>query len=182
MIIDVPSRPASEETSAEEARGQSHPYLRIPSAARIASHILVWISVLLPVVTMIAKGWIPIGDNAAIASRSFQTFSSHPPLVGLVTTAGTGIGHVLFDPGPLQFWLLSIPVRLDSIHGALWGGQSLLEFVWSLSVEIAWSLRLPIAGLCIALSAVLMLWLTPAAFENVAWNAYFPVAFLVLGV
>ena len=29
--------------------------------------------------------------------------------------------HVAFDPGPLLFWMLALPVRMDPAHGVLWG-------------------------------------------------------------
>ena len=55
-------------------------------------------------------GWSPSGDDALIVLRSFDVLSRHGPLVGQVNLA-TG-GQPVFDPGPLQNWVLAIPSRL----------------------------------------------------------------------
>ena len=100
----------SMETAAAEA-GASAVLARAPLAVRISSHVAVWISVLLALEVELSRNWRPVGDNAAIASRAYQTFTAHPPLVGLLSTAGSR-GHTVYDPGPLLFWLLSVPVRI----------------------------------------------------------------------
>src|SRR5450631_663373 len=68
-----------------------------------------------------ARGWRPLFDNAGLAYRSFQVFSSHSPLVGHQMAVSAG-SHAVFGPGPLQSWILAVPVRVDPAQGALWGG------------------------------------------------------------
>ena len=155
---------------------------RLPLIVRMTSHIAVWASVLTTMSVLLSKGWIAVGDDAAIAIRAFQSLSLHPPLVGMYSTAGNGLGHSLYDPGPLVFWLLAIPVHIDTVHGALSGAGLLWGAALSLAVEAVWSTRLWAGCAAIAFVAVDLLWLTPLVFQNLLWNAYLPVPFLVAAI
>jgi len=72
-------------------------------AVRVASHVSVWLLILSSCIGAIARGWLPVGDDAALSARAFQSLSVHPPLVGMLSTAGNAIGVHLYSPGPLQF-------------------------------------------------------------------------------
>ena len=149
-----------------------------PQLMRISSHIAVWVSVLGSLAIELARGWRPVQDNAAIASHAFQTFTSHPPLVGMSSTAGDA-GHTAYGPGPLEFWLLAVPVRIDATHGLLWGAALLAGAALSLAIEALWSSRFwPGCGV-VAFAVVDMMWLTPSVLENISWNAYFPIPFFI---
>jgi hypothetical protein len=72
---------------------------------------------LVPFVVALARsfgdGWVPSGDEARIAIRAFDVFSRHPPLTGLPTTSALlGNGYFTHHPGPLEFYLLAVPVRV----------------------------------------------------------------------
>jgi hypothetical protein len=58
-------------------------------------------------------GWLPSGDEANIAVRSLDVFSRHPPLTGLPSTSYL-YGRAIFTnhPGPFEFYLISVPLRL----------------------------------------------------------------------
>jgi hypothetical protein len=161
-------------------RQRSTSWRDFPHIVRWASHGLVWIALLVPMVSELARGWRPDSDNAAIAARAYQSLSLHPPLVGMTTVAGNG--HVLFDPGPLMFYLLAVPVHLDPSRGLFWGATLLCGAVLSLAIEAAWSAGLWVAGAVVAFTTLDLLWLTPTVFENMAWNAYFPVPFFMAAV
>jgi hypothetical protein len=135
-----------------------------------------------PMVSELARGWRPFSDNAAIASRAYQSLSLHPPLVGMISSASVGTGHLLFDPGPLQFYVLAVPVHLDPSHGLFWGSALVAATVLSLAIEAAWSAGQWVAGAVLAFAALDLLWLTPSVFENLPWNAYFPLPFLMAAV
>ena len=154
----------------------------VPGAVRITSHAAVWAAALVPMFAELSRGWRPFGDDAAIASRSYQVLSLHPPLTGLASAASTGTGHTVFDPGPLLFFLLSVPVRIDPAHGLLWGAAFFGAAVLSVSIEAAWSGGRWLAGAAVAFAALDLVWLTPAVFENLAWNAYFPLPFFIAAV
>jgi hypothetical protein len=73
----------------------------------------------------VLDGWLPVGDTALIAARTVDSISLDPPLVGAPTTLGAG-GPSLHHPGPLGFWLLSIPTRLlgEPGHGLVLGSAA----------------------------------------------------------
>lgn len=57
--------------------------------------------------------WLPSGDDALIGLRSWDVFSSHRPLIGQGSTTHL-YGHEggTSHPGPIQFYVLAVPVRL----------------------------------------------------------------------
>ncbi len=146
--------------------------------ARLASHVAVWTVVLVPMIAELSHGWRPFGDEAAISSRAYQVLSLHPPLVGL-TSAASSVGHIVFDPGPLMFFLLAVPVHLDPAHGLLWGSALFGGAALSVAVEAAWTVGRWIGASAVAFIALDLLWLTPPVFERLTWNAYFPVPFFI---
>ena len=54
--------------------------------------------------------WVPTGDDAVIAWRSHDVLTAHPPLVGQFSLAS--IGPTVYDPGPLEYWALALPIWL----------------------------------------------------------------------
>jgi hypothetical protein len=160
-----------------DSAGDSPP--RMPVLVRVGSHLAVWLALLVPMVVVLTRGWIPSGDDAAIAIRSYQTFTLHPPLVGLVSTIGTGTGNTVFDPGPLLFWLLAVPVRIDPLHGPLWGAALLSGVVLSVAIEALWSARQWLACAVVAFTVADYLLFAPPVIENIVWNAYFPIPFFI---
>src|SRR5262249_9428744 len=72
-------------------------------------------------------------DSAEIALRSWDVLTAHGPLVGQATR----LAHGLYDPGPLQYWLLTLPVHIDPVHGVLWGAALWCMLAGSLTVEAA---------------------------------------------
>lgn len=57
-------------------------------------------------------GWLPTGDDALIAVRAYDVFSSHPPLVGQISLSSSLIDAPVSSPGPMLYWLVAIPARL----------------------------------------------------------------------
>ena len=128
------------------------------------------IVVLTPFVVALARafhdGWVPSGDEANIATRALDVFSRHPPLTGLPSTSGLyGAKFEANHPGPIEFYLLAIPLRLlgrtsgplltaAAINGAccfvalwvifrrlgstamLWAGVVLLAVIWSAGTAV----------------------------------------------
>jgi hypothetical protein len=152
-----------------------------PTVVRVVSHSAVWAAVLVPMIVLLAHGWIALGDFGSISIRAYQTLQLPPPLVGMLSTAGT-VGHNIFDPGPLLFWLLAIPVRIDPAKGAFWGAAVLGGAVMSMAIEAVWSTRQWLGCALIGFCALDLLWLVPQVFETLLWNAYFPIPFLIATV
>lgn len=84
----------------------------------------------------LAHGWLPLGDDAVIADRSWLALGSHGPLLGQVTVATAG-GHPTYDLGPLLYWLLAVPVHVDPVHGVLWGAALWSTVAVALTVAAA---------------------------------------------
>jgi hypothetical protein len=84
-------------------------------AERHALTILAGLAAALPVIVAgaraLANGWLPVADQGTIATRAYDVFTSHSPLVGLYSMASEAAGHRIYDPGPMLFWLLALPAR-----------------------------------------------------------------------
>jgi hypothetical protein len=59
-------------------------------------------------------GWLPAGDQANIATRAYDVFTSRSSLVGLHSDASAAINQPVYSLGPMLFWLLAVPARLGS--------------------------------------------------------------------
>jgi hypothetical protein len=53
------------------------------------------------------EGWQPVADRGIIATRAFDVFSSHMPLVGQYSFAGAVTGKLTYSFGPMLYWLLA---------------------------------------------------------------------------
>jgi hypothetical protein len=96
------------------------------------------VTIAIALVGALLGGWQPVGDEAVIAVRSFDTFSTNPPLLGAATTLSVAAGEAVSHPGPLQFWLLAPFVQVFGPQGVLIG-TSLLNIAWVVAiVAVAW--------------------------------------------
>ncbi len=163
-----------------EARARM-PNFEPKRVARTVSHVAVWCAVGLPTLVDLWRGWSAIGDDASISEQAYQVFGPHPPVVGYTTTTAHA-GQALHDLGPLLFWLLAVPVRLDPLHGGLWGAALWGGIVLSVAIEAMWSTGRWLGCLLIAFGAVDYLALLPTVMNNLTWNAYFPIPFLIAAI
>lgn len=154
----------------------------LATSARFVSHGVLWVTILVPVVIELAHGWHPLGDDAAIAIRSFQVLSHNSPLLGLYSKASRSVAAPLYDLGPAPYWILAIPVSLDHAHGLLWGSALVCGAVLSLTVEALWRTRVRAGVLLVAFLVVDLAWRAPGVLINPEWNAYFGLVFLVASV
>jgi hypothetical protein len=60
------------------------------------------------------EGATPTGDRAIILTRSWDVFSGHTPLVGQFSASSVLYDHVVHSLGPMLYWLLALPVRIDA--------------------------------------------------------------------
>jgi hypothetical protein len=82
--------------------------------------ILVGLAAAIPVINSTIKAvhaqWVPAGDDGIIATRGWDVFTSHTPLIGQYSEAGLVLhGQIMHSPGPLQYWLLALPARFGSV-------------------------------------------------------------------
>jgi hypothetical protein len=139
------------------------------SALRVAAHVVAWLPFVYAGAREVHDGWRPVSDNAGIALRSWDVLSAHAPLVGQATRLASGV----YDPGPLQYWLLTVPVHIDPVHGVLWGAALWCMLAASLTIEAAWSVAGRLGGL-IATGVILgaIAWI-PAIALLPCWNPWF---------
>jgi hypothetical protein len=144
--------------------------LRSRQTVRIACHAVGATPFVVACAIELVHGWAPQGDDGAIVFRSWLVLSSHSPLVGQLTHVTSHLP--VFDPGPMLFWLLTIPVHLDHVQGGLWGATLLCVLGVSLAVEAAWSaLGWPAAVGVVAVVLVLVAEYPALALDPV-WNAH----------
>jgi hypothetical protein len=72
------------------------------------------VPVMASTVSALSDGWIPAGDQAIIATRAYDVFTSHTPLVGQHSDAGALIGRTVYSLGPMLYWPLALPARFGS--------------------------------------------------------------------
>ena len=53
------------------------------------------------------EGWQPVADRGIIATRAYDVFSSHAPLVGQYSFASKVTGELTYSLGPMLYWLLA---------------------------------------------------------------------------
>ncbi|CAN5404828.1 hypothetical protein BH18ACT1_BH18ACT1_09120 [soil metagenome] len=80
----------------------------------VVSGVVGALPVLSATVRAFTSGWVPVGDVAIVAIRARDVFTERPPLLGTWTTASLTTDAHFSHPGPLQFDLLAVPVRLVS--------------------------------------------------------------------
>jgi hypothetical protein len=75
----------------------------------------------------VRQGWVAEGDAAIIAVRTHDVFTAHPPLLGNPSTASDAANADAYHPGPLEFALLAIPLRVfgSSTDGLVWGSAAI---------------------------------------------------------
>jgi hypothetical protein len=78
------------------------------------------VPVIVATVRAVRDGWIPGADQAIIATRAYDVFTSHTPLVGQYTLAGEVTGSVTHSLGPMLFWLLALPARFGGAASMAW--------------------------------------------------------------
>lgn len=124
-------------------------------------------------------GWRPLGDDANISMRAYQSLSLHPPLVGQFSTVSRGLGHILYDPGPLGYWMLAPFVHLVPSVGVLWGSVICCGIAGALAVEAVWSTKYWLGATLVAVTVADLAWRTPYVYGDLVLNPNFGLLFLV---
>jgi hypothetical protein len=124
----------------------------------------------------LSAGWVPLADDALIATKALDVFSSHSPLLGPWSSGYSAIvGEPTFHPGPLLFWLLAVPARLPW-NGALVVTIGLVN-VASVMGVVALAERRGGRTLMLvaAVAMLLMMSSLPAAVLSDIWNPSAPI-------
>ena len=83
-------------------------------ALTITTGLAAAVPVIVATVKAVRQGWVPTADQAIIATRSYDVFTSHTPLVGQYSYAGHVTGELTHSLGPMLYWLLAIPAHFGS--------------------------------------------------------------------
>jgi hypothetical protein len=142
---------------------------------RITAHLAVWTPFIYGAASSIQGGWRPIADDASIALRSWDALTRYGPLVGQASK----LAHGAYDLGPLQYWLLALPVHLDPGHGALWGAALWCMLACSLTIEAAWAVARGIGAFFAALTVLAVVLWIPEVTTEPLWNPWFGMMFFV---
>ena len=173
----IEAAPPPREASGAASAG-SHRAPGGPTALRVLCHLVVELPVALFGVVELAHGWRPLSDNAALSLRSWQVLTAQSPLVGHQMAVSVG-SRAVFGPGPLQSWILAVPVHLDPTRGALWGGVLAVLVAMALAVEAAWRTDGWRAAV-VTSGALLVLGIVRSEVVlDVVWNVWFAVLFLI---
>jgi hypothetical protein len=82
----------------------------------LAAGLAAAIPVVNSTIKAVQAGWVPAGDDGIIATRGWDVFTSHTPLIGQYSEAGLVVpGQVMHSPGPMLYWLLALPARFGSV-------------------------------------------------------------------
>jgi len=142
---------------------------------RVVCHVVAEVPFLAVALAQIVQGWRPTSDDAMIAIRSWAVFTSRPPLVGEVSQVSGCAGQLAFHPGPLLYWMLAVPVRVDPAHGVLWGAAVWCAVAMAVCVEGAWAVRRAWGALAVAGAGVVLAATQPDVFVRSMWDPYFGV-------
>ncbi len=152
--------------------------MRQAAVLRAVAHLAAWMPFLTAVAASMRGSWRVVGDGAVIALRSWNELTAHGPLVGETTRLASG----LHDPGPLEYWLLAVPVHLDPVRGVLWGAALWCMVGGSLAIEATWSAHGKIGGLLASLAILVIVACRPGLAVKPYWNAWFGAMFFLAAV
>jgi len=163
------------------APGGSGSIRSVATGLRMASHVAVWVVLVVPTAITLADGWRPVRDDAMISIGAYRVFTADSPLVGVWSLASQGMAHAFFDVGPLLFWVLAVPVRLDPGQGALWGATLACAVALSVAIEGAWRVQGWPACVAVALVAAVLGWQTQL-YADVLWNPHIGLVFFTAAI
>lgn len=146
-------------------------------ARRLPAGLAAGAAAALPVLGLLfalaSAGWAPTADEAVIAWRSWDVLAGPSPLLGQFTQASAVSAVPVFDPGPLLYWVLAVPVHLLPSAGAAVGALGWSAFCVILACVAAGRAGGTRVAWCVAAGILLLEWsLSAVAGESPAWNPY----------
>ena len=145
---------------------------------RTAFHVICWIPFIAAAADSWRGSWRAVGDNAHLALVSWSTLSGWIPLVGQPNEL-PGSPH---DLGPLEYWLLAIPLHVDTARGVLWGAILLAILAVSLTVEAGYRVAGEAGGLLASGSVIAAILWYPQFATRPEDNPNFGMIFFIAAV
>ena len=84
----------------------------------------------------------------------------------------------VYSLGPLENWLLAVPVHLDQKQGALWGAVIFAVIGVTLAIEAAWSAARWWGAVIVATSVLVLFSVRGDVIVDLVWNPWFGVIWL----
>jgi hypothetical protein len=141
----------------------------------LTAYLAAWIPFVVSAIRSVQHNSPLIADGAATALRSWDVLAPYGPLVGQATMLRNGA----FDPGPLQYWLLVIPVHMDPVNGVVWGSALWCAVAATIAIAATRSVLGPFGGLAAsALILGLVAW-QPLVAAQPYWNPWFGALFFL---
>jgi hypothetical protein len=123
---------------------------------------LLWIIAALPIVVVtgraIARGWLPVGDNAFFAIRARDVLTEHHPVVGAWSSGSLTVDVNVNNLGPLQLDLLALPAKIDWTAGTAVGVAAVNVAAIVLACVFARRVAGTLASLVVAAGAAGLTW------------------------
>jgi len=173
-ILDAPEA----DSLVQRGHDRDEPRDHFESWLRLVCHVVVELPLAVFGIAALRKGWRPVFDNADLALRSYQVFSFHSPLLGHQMAVAVG-DHAVFGPGPLQSWILAVPVRIDSAQGPLWGAVLAVLAASAVAIEAGWEVGRWRGAATIAGAMIVFALMRPEVVLDPMWNVWFAVLFLI---
>jgi hypothetical protein len=89
-------------------------------ALTLATGLAAAVPVLVATARAVRDGWLPVADMGVVATRAWDVFTSHTPLVGQYSYAGRVTGKITHSLGPMLYWLLALPAHFGSPATITW--------------------------------------------------------------
>ncbi|HVB46217.1 MAG TPA: hypothetical protein VNF47_26390 [Streptosporangiaceae bacterium] len=147
VTVDAAAAPLSPAPGAEPASPVLARLISGERLIRVAVHIACWVPFIASAADSWRGPWRATGDGARTALMSWGTLTNHIPLVGLANELPHTTAHTPYDLGPMQLWLMAIPVHIDPDRGVLWGAALLAMLATWLTVEAGYSVLGETGGL-----------------------------------
>ena len=147
----------------------------LATVLRLAAHVAACVPFAIGAIRAVQQGSPVVADGAAIALRSWDVLTPYGPLVGQATQ----LRHGAFDPGPLQYWLLAVPVHIDPQAGVVWGAALWCMVAASVAIEAAWSAFGTFGGLAASGIVIATVAWQPLVAAQPYWNPWFGVLFFL---
>jgi hypothetical protein len=97
------------------------PRLRLGRRAlTLSTGLAAALPVLVATARAVRDGWLPVADMGVVATRAWDVFTSHTPLVGQYSYAGRVTGKITHSLGPMLYWLLALPAHFGNPASITW--------------------------------------------------------------
>jgi hypothetical protein len=145
-----------------------------------AASVCVAVPAVVAAVRAVRWGWVPVSDQATIATRSADVLTGRTPRLGQLSGASAEVGLTTRSPGPMGYWPFAVTARWGPLWGSALVAAGLSAAAMVASVRLAARRGGPGLALAVALGLVLSARAINPANLASTWNPAVGVMPLVL--